>query len=148
MAEGLLSDEEPKLPADTDVSAHKVAEFASPDTRYRAYAAFHSNLDNLIWRNIATLLAAIGLGAAAIGTILEKGIDVSPFTSEGTAAAVCFFIAGGILLILFVLWRMRYHHELVEAELRALEPFGYFHARLDSTQKQLTVFSLEFLCSL
>jgi len=108
--------------------------FASPDTRFRSYVTFYSTLDNLIWRNVATALAIIGLGSAAIGAAIEKRLAAPFLNGNNTTAIICFATAILVLLVVYTIRRMRFHHELMETELRKLEPAGYFHERLSSTR--------------
>lgn len=119
--------------AEADNAALSSPIIATPDTRFRSYVTFYSNLDNLIWRNVTTQLAIIGLGLTAIGAVIEKKIDIAPFSTRQTVTVICFGIALLTILTIYTIRRMRFHQELVERELRKLEPEGYFHARLKST---------------
>lgn len=101
--------------------------------KFSGYIAIQTNLDNLIWKNVAVFLTIATLGLAGLGTIFEKHIAVAPLTSDQTAGVLCMIIWMLMTNTIFTLRRMRFHHELIESELRNLESCGYFHSRLKST---------------
>lgn len=108
----------------------------SDEVKYQAYVQFYTNLDSLIWQNIAVLITITGLGFTAIGTVIEKSITIPPFDRNQTAGMICFIVAILMWNTIFTIRRMRFHHELMESHLREIEPTGYFHSRLHSTHDQ------------
>ncbi len=108
----------------------------SLDAKYSSYVSFYNSLDDLLWKNVAVLISITAIGLTAIGAIIEKKLVIPPFTQNHTAALVCFLVSVLLFNTIFTVWRMRFHHELMEAELRKIETSGYFHARLKSTKNQ------------
>ena len=151
---GAEADNADRLPL---ASTTKHQGFASADTRFRSYVTFYSNLDNLIWRNITTLLTVTGIGGAIVGTLINRPESrLFNLSHEKTVAATFFLISILYFVSVFTLRRMRHHHVLIEKHLRALEPEAYFHARKavvsqwwwSATFWNSAVFSLLGICSL
>ncbi len=108
----------------------------SQGEKYQSYVLFYINLDNLIWKNLTVGLSVTAIGLGIIGTVLSKTDFQIPFFSRNGTIAICFFLVSVFYgMTSFVIWRMRYHHELMEKHLRYLESNGYFHDRLESTRK-------------
>lgn len=122
--------------ADNDRNKSVEERFADANTRFRSYVTFYSNLDNLIWKNVATLLTVTGIGGGVIATIFGRSSDAILGIPQRTAAAAAFGVVSALYLVTtFTLWRMRYHHVLIENDLRNLEPSGYFHRRKESVSR-------------
>ncbi len=122
--------------AEADNNRGTTAEFADAQTRFRSYVTLHSNLDNLIWRNVTSLLTITAIGGALMGTLLTRpDFQVVSFTHNQTVSAAFLLLAMLYGVSVFTLRRMRYHHVLAEQHLRRLEPSGYFHDREKSVRR-------------
>lgn len=83
----------------------------------------------LLWGNHAALVAITALGAGALGVILETKIALGVVSHWKTVAAVFYLLSALYFLTAHSSGRLRHWHSVVEQELQALEPDGYFHKR-------------------
>ncbi len=113
----------------TRQKAENEEKHASIDQRYAGYIDVKCNLDSLLWRNHAALIAITALGAGALGVILETELTLGTISHERTIAAVFLLLSLFYLLTAHSSRRLKYWHSVAEAELRKLEPDGYFHLR-------------------
>jgi len=108
----------------------------SADVKYACYVDIYTTVDSLMWRNMTTLLGVTILGAGIMGTLLgHDEIAIIRFTHNQTVGCAFLLIAVFYGVTIHVLRRMRFHHELLEIELRELESSGYFHRRKESVSK-------------
>ena len=110
------------------------AKHASVDQRYAGYIDVKCSLDGLLWRNHAALVAITALGAGALGGILETTLALGAISHERTVGAVFFLLSLLYFLTAHSSRRLKHWHSIVEAELRKLEPDGYFHRRAPTSK--------------
>lgn len=111
--------------------ASPTSDSVSPDTRYSAYIEVYNSLDSLIWRNMATLLGVTVLGAGIMGALLEHPNIKLVFLTHGQTVGLAFFLVSVFYgVTVYVIRRMRMHHELIESYLAEFEKRGYFAFRV------------------
>ncbi len=111
------------------------------DPRFNAYIALYNNLDMLLWRIPAFLLGATVLGIGLLGNFLAKPESRLFALTHAQSVSLVFAIVGILYgLGTFSMWRIRCHHELLDEELKKMEPKGgYFHSRCETiTRKWLS----------
>lgn len=101
----------------------------SVDQRYAGYIDVKCSLDSLLWRNHAALVAITALGAGALGVVLDTELRLGAISHQRTVAAVFYLLSALYFLTAHSSNRLKHWHSVVERELRALEPDGYFHRR-------------------